>query len=66
MIARLGEVIYWFANIVAIIAIGAALFAYFAPVMSSNDRIALAGLAAIFGIPIWLVGRASLYILGGR
>jgi hypothetical protein len=61
MIARLGNVLYWAACGVA--ALLGALGAY--EFFVHKDSAAMIGLA-LFGLIVWLVGRACQYILAGK
>ncbi len=70
MIARLGNVLYWLCNGVAvIILIGAALALGFLIFRGSTDiglSIASVIAMAIAAMISWLIGRATRYVLVGR
>lgn len=72
MIGRLANVIYWIcsaAAIMCLLAAAAAAIAGYAGVnetrMSASDAVFLASSFAGTGLLVWLLGRATRYILAG-
>ena len=67
MIARLGNVLYWFANGLAVLmaALGALGFMV-ALINNAGEGMILAPILIALAIPIWLFGRACLYVFAGR
>jgi hypothetical protein len=64
MAARLGEVLYWGASVIAgLLMIGAAFAMVFG---MGDDRFLMVGFVTVFAIIVWLVGRACRYVLAGR
>jgi len=61
MIVRFANVIYWAASSVAV------LFLIVAVVVFKNGTdMGMGTLFGVFGVLVWLVGRAVLYVLAGR
>lgn len=72
MIGRLANVIYWVCSAFAIMCLLAAVAAALAGYaglnetrMSASDAVFMASSFAITGLLVWLVGRATRYILAG-
>ena len=67
MIARLGNVLYWTANGIAVLlaSLGAIGFAI-ALINNAAEGMILTPILVALAIPVWLVGRACLYVLAGR
>ena len=63
MLARLGEVVYWAGCGLAVIWIGMGLYASFDREHPRWEDFALAGGGAVL---IWLIGRATRYVLAGK
>jgi uncharacterized membrane protein len=64
MVARLGNVIYWAASILAAVVI--LLAAYAAFFGTGEGRLLLDATLGAMGVGVWLVGRACRYVLAGR
>jgi hypothetical protein len=62
MLARLGDVIYWFAFIVAWLILALGIFDYG---FGQGGLLVLVSWMALAAIP-WLIGSAIRYILSGR
>jgi O-antigen ligase len=62
MLARLGDVIYWFACIVAAIILAVGVFDYW---FGQGGLLVLISWMALAAIP-WLIGSAIRYILSGK
>jgi hypothetical protein len=62
MLARLGDVIYWFGCIVAAVILALGVFDYW---FGRDGLVVLGSWAALAGIP-WLIGTAIRYVLTGR
>jgi O-antigen ligase len=62
MLARLGDVIYWFACIVAAIILAVGVFDYW---FGQGGLLVLISWMALVAIP-WLIGSAIRYILSGK
>jgi hypothetical protein len=60
MAARLGQVLNWAATAIAVVLFVVALL------LGMHGDVGVAVLLAVFAVPIWLIGRASLYVLAGR
>ena len=65
MIARLGNVLYWAACILAAVVAAFSLVGFVDSPMRQYDWANLAFFGAI-GLGVWLVGRALRYVLAGR
>jgi hypothetical protein len=64
MVARLGNVLYWGACLVAGLL---ALIAAYAMVFGTGeDRVFIDTALAVIALIVWLVGRACRYVLAGR
>lgn len=63
MVARLGNVLYWFASAVAVLALAGAAYSL---AYGQRGGDVLAGLGAAFAVLVWLIGRACRYVLAGR
>ena len=63
MAARLGDVLYWLATLIAVMAFGGAF--YFWKFMPSNDLLEVWLFLAV-GVVTWLLGRALRNALAGR
>jgi hypothetical protein len=66
MIARFGNVLYWFGSIVAVGTMGLGCFAW--ATMNHHapaDDWRLFMLVTCFAVAVWLVGRACRYVLAG-
>jgi len=61
MVARLGNVLYWAACGIAALLGALGGFEFYA----HKDATAMVGLA-LFGIVVWLIGRACQYVLAGK
>lgn len=68
MLARLGNVIYWAANLFVGLLLAVFLAAYFfsAGSMAQTQPGGTLAYLALYAVPIWLVGRAIKYVLAGR
>jgi hypothetical protein len=70
MAARLGNVLYWAANSLAVILLIRSYNLFFAPEIVDTNNIPIAiddaKTCGIMAVSIWLVGRMCLYILAGR
>ena len=64
MAARLGDVIYWAASLIAILIIGFMAYAALFGTGGGNASFAQ-GMGVVFAIAIWLVGLGCRYVLGG-
>jgi hypothetical protein len=64
MAARLGEVLYWAATMIAALALVLAVYATVAG--RGADRFFPIGVIVAFGVLGWLLGRACRYVLAGR
>ncbi len=65
MLARLGAVLYWLGCILAVMAIGIAVFFFLTEGMQSRDLPEFVGLLAI-GCLFWLAGSAFRHIVSGK
>jgi hypothetical protein len=63
MAARLGDVLYWAAAMVAVLAIGRGFYAWTYGGGPDSD---LGWFLIIFGVLCWLLGKAIRYVLAGR
>jgi hypothetical protein len=64
MAARLGDVLYWTASLIALLAIGLAIYLWNYGIPPNNN---FGGwFFLIVGTVTWLVGRAIRYVLAGR
>ncbi len=69
MAARLGNVLYWAANSLAVILLVRSYNLFFAgSIVDTNNPIAIddAKACGIMAVGIWLAGRVCLYILARR
>lgn len=64
MVARLGNVVYWAATALAVLLVSIAGLELV--IGAGPDRVYIAPSAAAAGVVVWLVGRATLYVLAGR
>ena len=64
MLERLGNVLYWVATGVAVIALGFGIALAIQPNAYNPTGLVLFG--AAIGLVVWLFGRACRYILAGR
>ena len=67
MIARLGNILYWTANGLAVLLtfLGAIGFVI-ALINHADEGMILAPMMIVLAIPVWLIGRACRYVLAGR
>jgi hypothetical protein len=64
MVARLGNVLYWAASLIAGLL---ALIAAYAMVFGTGeDRVFIDTALAVIAVVVWLVGRACRYVVAGR
>jgi hypothetical protein len=63
MAGRLGHVLGWIANLIALVAFGIGVLA---ALDTSDARLVGVGVAAVIAVIIWLIGRALRYVLAGR
>lgn len=66
MISRLANVIYWGANTVAALLVGVAVYAILFGQLTDGDRVALPAIFAVSAVMVWIIGRASLYVMAGK
>ena len=67
MAARLGNVLYWTANVVALlILLPAGCFGYAGLVTANRDAAVMSGVNILYGLGVWLLGRACRYVLVGQ
>jgi hypothetical protein len=65
MLARLGNVLYWFGCIVAAVIIAAGAAAWFGEAQYRKDGYGIVIGFAVGALIIWLIGRAFRYVLAG-
>jgi len=69
MLARLGQVIYWAANVIAGLIGFVGVLAIVGWITTGNageGRFGTLIVAFLFALMVWLIGRACLYILADR
>ena len=67
MIARLGNIVYWAANgMAALMATLGTIGFLIALLNSAGEGMILSPMLIALAIPVWLIGRACLYVLAGR
>jgi hypothetical protein len=67
MLARVGNVLFWAGNVIAALMLcGAVIFFFAADRVAPGELAIVLGIFAAVAVAVWLLGRASLYILAGR
>jgi hypothetical protein len=67
VVARLGNVLYWAANgLAALMATLGALGFVIALINNAGEGMILAPMMIALAVPVWLVGRACLYVMAGH
>ena len=64
MAARLGNVFYWAANAVALLFLLPGRWGWF--LTANRDAAVMSGVYILYGLGVWLLGRACRYVLAGR
>ena len=66
MIARLGNVIYWAACVIAALFVAYAVFLYATAPSARHGAPGTAAMATLAAVAVWAIGRACRYIMACR